>query len=196
MQHRLFTWIGLYAHVACMGLALHPTAAQTSHAPLTMPRQRVVQSCGAALVTKESSSPFSLSTIVGLNSIGTLRKNSHKVMMGFWIPFKIITSSPDDDVVAGARAWAWPNPFRDNVSIDVFIPMVQHAHADIFDVHGTLVHSIVGRELRSDGVLFSWNGLDAKGTPVANGLYTVRVLVRQFSNQNDVLFTTTVVCNR
>lgn len=174
----------------------HPTVAQTSHAPLTMPRQRVIQSCGAALVAKEPSTPFSLSSIVGLNSIGVVRQNSHKVMLGFWVPIKVITSTPEEDVVAGARAWAWPNPFRDNVSIEVYVPMIQHAHADIFDLNGTLVHTIVGSEIRSDGIVFTWNGLDSRGSPVANGLYTVRVQLRQFVRDHSILFSTTVVCNR
>lgn len=196
MQYRRFTRTGLHALIACMGSVPHPTASQTSHAPLTMPRQRVIQSCGAALVTQERSTPFSLSTVVGLNSVGTIRQNKHALMLGFWMPIKVITSTPEEEVVAGARAWAWPNPFRDHVSIDVYVPMVQFAHADIFDVHGTFVHSITGKEIRSNGILFTWNGLDARGSPVANGLYTVRVQVRQFSRLSDLLFSTTVVCNR
>ena len=185
------------ALVAWIAAAQLPLVAQSNHAPLTMPRQRVVQSCGAALVTKNPTTPFSLSTIVGLNAIGTYRSANHRLMLGFWVPIEIVTSvGPESDVVAGARVWTWPNPFRDNLHIEVTHPLIEFAHADIYNNRGSLVKSVTPVHVRSEGALFSWDGLDAEGNPVANGIYTVRVAVQQFYSSRRQHFSATISCNR
>ena len=184
----------LVAWIATLQL---PLAAQTNHAPLTMPRQRVIQSCGAALVTTNTTTPFSLSTIVGLNAVGTFRSVNHRMMLGFWIPIEIVTSiGPESDVVAGARVWTWPNPFRDNLHIEVTHPLIEFAHADIYNNRGSLVKSAAPAHVLSDGALFTWDGLDTEGNPVANGIYTVRVVVQQFYSSKRQHFSATISCNR
>ena len=190
-------WISLHAFAALIGSLHQSLHAQTNHVPLTMPRQRVVQSCGAALVTTNPTTPFSLSTIVGLTSAGTYRSLNHRLMLGFWIPVEVVTSvGSGSDVVTGARVWTWPNPFRDNLHIEVTHPFIEFAHADIYNNRGSLIRSVTPNQLRPDAALFLWNGLDAGGTPVANGLYTVRVSVQQFSSTTREHFSATISCNR
>ncbi|MFN5378690.1 MAG: FlgD immunoglobulin-like domain containing protein [Ignavibacteria bacterium] len=190
-------WICLYVFVAWTTTTQLPLAAQSNHAPLTMPRQRVVQSCGAALVTRNPTTPFSLSTIVGLNAIGTFRSVNHRLMLGFWIPIEVVTSvGPESDVVAGARVWTWPNPFRDNLHIEVTHPLIEFAHADIYNNRGSIVNSVTPTQMRADGALFTWDGLDAEDNPVANGIYTVRVVVQQFYSSSREHFSATISCNR
>lgn len=171
--------------------------AQPRHAPLTMPRQRIIQSCGAVIRAKNSATAFSLSTIVGLTSLGRVQAGSSRTLLGFWMPYKLITDVEEaSDVVAGPRIWSWPNPFRDNVSIEVLVPYIESAHADIYNIHGSFVGSVRTSTINPDGALLIWNGLDSSGDPVANGLYTLRITIRQFTRQTSSVLSATILCNR
>lgn len=171
--------------------------AQQRHTPLTMPRQRIVQSYGAALVTKHATTPFSLSTVVGLTSIGRIQSGTSRILLGFWMPFSVITDIDEGaDVVTGARIWSWPNPFRDNVGIEVAIPYIETIHADIYNNHGSRIGVVVPARVDPDGAFLTWNGIDLNGNPVANGLYTVRLTIRQFVKRSTTILSATILCNR
>lgn len=195
-------WRGIIRGLVCALAVIclpctYQVLAQPRHAPLTMPRQRIVQSCGSALVTTHSTSPYSLSTIVGLSSIGRLQSSSSRMMLGLWVPISVITDvDSKGDVVSGARVWSWPNPFRENVSIELMVPFIESAHADIYNNHGSHVSMIRASAINTDGATLSWNGLDANGDPVANGVYTVRLIIRQFTKHASTILSATILCNR
>jgi len=58
------------------------------------------------------------------------------------------------------------------------------------------VNSVTPTQMRADGALFTWDGLDAEDNPVANGIYTVRVVVQQFYSSSREHFSATISCNR
>lgn len=182
--------------ILCM-LCNDHVLAQPRHAPLTMPRQRIIQSCGAVVRSKNSTTAFSLSTIVGLTSLGRVQASSSRTLLGFWMPYKLITDVEEaSDVVAGPRIWSWPNPFRDDVNIELLVPFIESVHADIYNNHGSHVGRIRTGTINPDGAILTWNGLDSSGDPVANGLYTLRITIRQFTRQTSSILSATILCNR
>lgn len=188
MRRILVVIFGLYA--------LTPLTAQTGkHPVLTIQRQRVIQSCGAVLDATAAQSPFAMSSVAGLTSLGTLRSSRQaSMLLGLWLPRQIILAADDasNDVVSGARIWSWPNPFRDNVSIDVLCPTGTSAEADVFNAIGKHITSLTVAARRQDGITFSWNGLSKDGTSCATGNYTIRVLILDPLYQRRILYSTTL----
>lgn len=165
------------------------------HARLTIQRQRVVQSCGAVLDAADATGPYVLSGIVGLTAIGATRAPMQsQALLGFWVPMPIILSTPDDftPVLAGDRTWTWPNPFRENVHIEVQLSGSTRAEADIFDNIGQHVASIPLEALHDDRATFTWNGLMNDGSPSATGSYAVRINVTEPLRQRRLMYSTTI----
>jgi hypothetical protein len=72
---------------------------------------------------------------------------------------------------------AFPNPVRSGEAIRVrfHAPTAPgQAHADVFDAGGRLVRTVQNATVLSAATEFSWNGRDARGLPVASGLFFVR----------------------
>lgn len=165
------------------------------HPRLTIQRQRVVQSCGAVLDAADAGGSFLLSGIVGLTAIGATRSPiQSQALLGFWVPIPIILSTPNDftPVVAGDRTWTWPNPFRENVHIEVQLLGSTTAEADIFDNIGQHVASVPMEALHDDVATFTWNGLIKSGSPSATGTYTVRINVTEPLRQRRLMYSTTI----
>lgn len=188
MQRLLSTLLGM--------LMLSPLVAQPSKYPmLTIHRQRIVQSCGAVLDTTSSSEGFLLSSIVGLTSIGTTTSAVRvKTYLGFWVPIPVILSADDSatNVVAGARIWSWPNPFRDQVSIDVQVPDRSVVEANIYTSIGKHVATLAVASRRSDGVTFTWDGTASDPTTGASGTYLVRVFVQEPLLQRRIVYSSSL----
>lgn len=177
-----------------MSLAAVTMIAQT-HPRLTIQRQRVVQSCGAILDASHQPGSYLMSGIVGLTSIGNVRSALRsEALLGFWVPIPIILSADREsgDVVAGERTWTWPNPFRDNVQIEVQLSGSTAAEADIFDNLGQHVASLALSSLRDDVAAFSWNGASSLGSPCSSGTYTVRIHVTEPIRQRRIMYSTTI----
>lgn len=165
------------------------------HPRLTIQRQRVVQSCGAVLDAAEAGGSFLLSGIVGLTAIGASRSPMQsQALFGFWVPIPIILGTPDEftPVLAGQRTWTWPNPFRENVHIEVQLSGSTIAEADIFDNIGQHVANVPLEALHDDVATFTWNGLMNNGSPSATGSYTVRINVTEPLRQRRLMYSTTI----
>ncbi|HBB26205.1 MAG TPA: hypothetical protein DCZ59_08065 [Bacteroidetes bacterium] len=177
-------------------LMLSPLRAQPAkHPVLTVQRQRIVQSCGAIIDTTSSADGFLLSSVVGLTSIGTLTSVTRgKAYLGFWVPIPVILSADDQatDIVAGARIWSWPNPFRDHVSIDVQVPERSLVEANIYSSIGKHVAALTVASRRSDGVTFTWDGTTDDALEGASGIYLVRVFVQEPLHQRRIVYSSSL----
>jgi hypothetical protein len=70
---------------------------------------------------------------------------------------------------------SYPNPFNPTTTIVYSLPSSGRVSLRIYDVHGHLVKTLVN-ERKDDGQhRITWNGRDASGTPVASGIYFVRL---------------------
>lgn len=162
---------------------------------MTIQRQRVVQSCGATLDASAVTGPHLLGSIVGLTSIGRTSTRDHaKKYLGFWVPIPVILGAEDTDntIVPGARVAAWPNPFRDLISIDLQCDHPNGATADVYSSIGKHIGAIPVSALRTDGITFTWNGTSTDGQICAAGSYTIRILVHDPLYRRKLLYSTTV----
>lgn len=152
--------------------------------PLTVQRQRVIQTNGATIAATSPGSPFEMSGTAGLTVIGPTRTTARdQTYLGFWIPLKVVSTVPEDggngdDILAGSRVWAWPNPFSDVIQINIDYQNIDEASIEVYSIRGDLINAMKLLQLRQDGVLFQWNGLAADGTSVASGAYVLRIRLR------------------
>ncbi len=172
-----------------------PSAHAQPHPRLTIQRQRVVQSCGAVLDATQSPGSYLMSATAGLTSIGITQSDSRsRAYFGFWVQRPIILSIDTEPgtVIAGERTWSWPNPFRDNVQIEVQLSGATASGADVFDNIGQFVASLPVSSLRDDAAVFVWNGICEGGLPCSSGTYTVRINVTEPIHQRRIVYSTTI----
>lgn len=79
-----------------------------------------------------------------------------------------------------AGAWelapAWPNPFNPDVIVAYTVPADGNRHRlDVVDVRGTLVRSLYSGSRSRGSYEARWDGRDESGTPVASGVYFIRL---------------------
>jgi hypothetical protein len=164
----------------------------------------VIQSTGAVLFSRrQDANSYSLSGIAGLTSIGrTLAESSgDSLFLGVWVPLNIKLSVPGDStdgsdtIVAGPSVYAYPNPFSSSVRLRLVRGSYDRADIDVYDLNGRRVASVGSQDL-GDVFEFFWDGRDPEGSPVAAGIYTVRINAYLAGTRRAEQFTTTIVCTR
>jgi predicted outer membrane repeat protein len=68
-----------------------------------------------------------------------------------------------------------PNPFANTTEISYFAPKSGQVRIDIYDIHGSLVTTLVNGMVEAGSHSAVWNGTDAAGKGVASGTYTYRL---------------------
>ncbi len=68
-----------------------------------------------------------------------------------------------------------PNPFSEFVSLTVTVPENRFSRVRIYDSSGELVRQITGSAAFEGENEFFWDGTDAAGQPVPNGIYIFRI---------------------
>lgn len=77
---------------------------------------------------------------------------------------------------APVSVYVAPNPFTPSTTVHFTLSDPSRATVEIWSVNGTRIMTLASDQLFSRGdVAVRWNGLDSKGTPVASGIYFVRV---------------------
>ncbi len=72
---------------------------------------------------------------------------------------------------------AYPNPFRTQIALDVFVPGTGEAHLEVVDVRGRRVTARALGAMFEGRAVIEWNGRDDAGRLVAPGVYFVRIRV-------------------
>jgi len=65
----------------------------------------------------------------------------------------------------------YPNPFNPSTWIPFFLPSDGAARVAIYDVRGALIKTVTDKRLSGGPHSVHWDGYDAKGLPVASGIY-------------------------
>lgn len=68
-----------------------------------------------------------------------------------------------------------PNPLQTGVTISLALPAAGDVSLEIYDVQGRRVVTMASQPMAEGCHDVFWNGADASGTPVASGMYFVRV---------------------
>ena len=69
----------------------------------------------------------------------------------------------------------YPNPFNPQTSIRYVLPAPGGVRMGIYDVSGRLVRTIVDGNRPAGGHVTVWNGLNQAGSPVASGVYIIKM---------------------
>ena len=78
--------------------------------------------------------------------------------------------------LAGVSLDARPNPTSSSTAIGYRLPETMHASLSIYGINGQLVRVLVpGREMAAGIHTIQWDGTDAAGVPVSNGVYIYRL---------------------
>jgi hypothetical protein len=89
-----------------------------------------------------------------------------------------------DEVVAGLRcAPAAPNPFRSGTQLAYQLPREGMVRATVHDVQGRLIATLAQGTYAAGAHTLQWDGADAQGHRVRDGLYLVRIGVRDAVGQ-------------
>ena len=72
----------------------------------------------------------------------------------------------------------YPNPFTSLTYINYILPEQAFIKISIFNLMGQEIRILTSDELPEGSYVTEWNGMDASGNPVANGIYFYRMEVR------------------
>lgn len=76
---------------------------------------------------------------------------------------------------AGLAVRSYPNPFRPRTRIEFTLPQGGPVEIGVYDLSGRLVKRLVVADYGPGTHAVPWNGTDARGEPVASGVYFYRV---------------------
>ncbi|MGH2570734.1 MAG: FlgD immunoglobulin-like domain containing protein, partial [bacterium] len=85
------------------------------------------------------------------------------------------SAEPEAEPVRPEALAIRPNPFRSAASIRWTAPRVGSVRIAVYDLSGRLVRVLENGERPAGDGETAWDGRDARGRPVANGVYTVRI---------------------
>ncbi len=75
----------------------------------------------------------------------------------------------------------YPNPFREQVSIELPALKGEHLSVDIYNLRGQKVRSILKGSYLSGSTNLRWDGCDELGSPVSSGIYFLKIESKQES---------------
>ena len=92
-----------------------------------------------------------------------------------------VTSLPKDREVEEAAIY--PNPFSDAVTIAFALQQPGQVTVTVTDITGKQIALLLNDQLKLGSHSLQWNGTDANGTPLSNGIYLVPI---RKGNENEV----------
>jgi lysophospholipase L1-like esterase len=70
---------------------------------------------------------------------------------------------------------AYPNPFQNQVTIECTLPEAGDWQIQVYNLQGQLVRSLESKQLQSGRQTTEWNGTDATGKALPDGMYVCRI---------------------
>lgn len=120
---------------------------------------------------------YALSGTVGQPDAGTLTGGSYVLAGGFWFGGTAISSvqPPAAPAILQTRLDpVSPNPCRGSTTVSFSLATPQVVRAEIFDVRGTRVRTILSGPRPAGVYRAVWNGADDSGKQLASGIYLLR----------------------
>lgn len=91
------------------------------------------------------------------------------------LTLKVQMDSDDIDIAENISIAAYPNPFKDRVEIEIYLPKSEKIKLSIFDILGKDVASLSEGFLEKGTHSFVWNGNSFRGNDLSQGLYFCRI---------------------
>ena len=90
---------------------------------------------------------------------------------------------------SGIEISYYPNPFSNEMSIEIYFPETTDAMLEIYSMNGQKIKTLVNTP-QSKGIhKFTWKGENENGTLVNHGTYFYRLKTRDFEKTEKILFT-------
>ena len=70
----------------------------------------------------------------------------------------------------------YPNPFNPTTTISFVVPETGPVNISIYDVKGSLVHTLIDSKMAAGSRQISWDGKDNRGNGVGSGVYFWRLV--------------------
>ena len=124
--------------------------------------------------------PYAVSGTAGQNDAGTLSAGSYVLAGGFWFGGSETSSvqPPATPAVFQTRIdSASPNPSRGSTAVTFSLAIPQVVRAEVFDVRGVRVRTLLDGPRPAGQYRAVWNGTDERGASVASGVYLLRFTI-------------------
>lgn len=82
-----------------------------------------------------------------------------------------------ENLIAKSSIQAYPNPFKDNVSVIVTEPQKGISEISVFSVRGEKIKQLFFGKIDQQNLTLKWNGKDLNGNSVASGKYLIQYIV-------------------
>jgi hypothetical protein len=103
----------------------------------------------------------------------SIRIRQAKTLFGFvffFLPFTGLSAQP---VGTFGEAKAFPNPFKENITIEYQLEQSGRVDIQINNLLGQPVKSIVRKDQQAGLQRVEWDGMDESGSLVSNGMYYI-----------------------
>jgi len=87
---------------------------------------------------------------------------------------QVVGADPQQDVPRVVQLASRPNPFAQSTTLDYAVPVTGSVRLQIFDTRGGLVRTLVDGIRRPGQYRASWDGRNAEGRTMGNGVYWAR----------------------
>jgi hypothetical protein len=138
-----------------------------------------------------SGGTYELNGTTGQPDAGELQGGTYRLGGGFWgggarftidVPGRLDRARPIG--IEPGR----PNPFSGSTVIGFTIARPQRVELRVFDPMGRLVRTLLDENLSAGRNLVTWDGKDAQGHLVPNGVYPVRLTTADFKAVTKLVF--------
>jgi hypothetical protein len=103
---------------------------------------------------------------------------------------KYSVTSVNDEIIDGKPGLkCYPNPFSDEISIEIYLPEKSGLTAEIISQDGRLVRQLAGNiQMSAGNHIFKWNGKNSNGGTVASGLYYLKIRTDKDELRQKIIF--------
>jgi len=95
------------------------------------------------------------------------------ILFGFVFLFIIIPGMSAEPVGALGEAKAYPNPFRENLTIEYQLQQDGRVEIQINNILGQKIKSLIKEDQQAGLKRIKWDGIDESGSLVGNGMYYI-----------------------
>ena len=109
-------------------------------------------------------------------SVAALRLFASHAKQLYWNNFKLETEEDKPDVLPTnfTISRAYPNPFQNSTILHYQIPFETHVSLKVYNMLGQRVYTIMDGKMLPNTYSAHWDGYDAQGHRVSNGIYFIR----------------------
>jgi hypothetical protein len=133
-----------------------------------------------------SSSAYRCGATAGQTAAGSISASNYRALIGFWLPegqvgIQEASQWPNGQGLVTRLYAPEPNPSRAAASIRYSLAAPAHASVSIHDLAGRQVRVLVNSQQKPGRYSVRWDGRDARGRSLANGIYFARFVAGDYS---------------